>query len=187
MLCKWLLEWLRSRLHCIMITEPSTPTEDQDTYCPRPTSDTSTEDEDPICARATSKQITLHFENNSQMWSAPLSRIQYLHLKRELANSEINVGNTHYWVLFKPSQPETIICSCSVYLRSAIVNMGRGMEPVKAAIITDIFTHADFRKKGMATKLLTKVQGVLDEMENDRIEFSIIYSGVSNELYEKLG
>lgn len=166
---------------------PETSTEDEDPACARLTPVTSTKDEDLVCARATSEQITLHFENNSQMWSAPLSRIQYLHLKRELANSDINAGNTFYWVLFKPSEPKLIICSCSVYLRSAIVNIGRGMEPVKAAVIADIFTHADFRRKGMATRLLTKVKEMPDETETDRIEFSIIYSGVSNELYEKLG
>ncbi|TWU75215.1 hypothetical protein ED733_005210 [Metarhizium rileyi] len=123
-----------------------------------------------VCARATSEQITQHFENNSQMWAAPLSRLQYLHLQNQLAKGDAHVGITQYWVLFNSCDPETIISSCSVYFRSAAVNSGRGMESVKAAIITDIFTHADFRREGMATKLLIMVQKVLNRMANDGVE-----------------
>lgn len=143
--------------------------------------------EDLVCARATPKQITRHFENTSQMWAAPLSLPQYLHMQNQLAKSADNVATTQYWVLFKPSDPDTIMSSCSVYLREAIVNSGRGMEPVKAAVITDIFTHSEFRRNGMATRLLTKVKEALDGMEKERVGFSIIYSGVNTELYDRLG
>ncbi|QLI70086.1 uncharacterized protein G6M90_00g060210 [Metarhizium brunneum] len=124
--------------------------------------------EDLVCARATPKQRTRHFENTSQMWAAPLSLPQYLHMQNQLAKSADNVATTQYWVLFKPSDPDTIMSSCSVYLREAIVNSGRGMEPVKAAVITDIFTHSEFRRNGMATRLLTKVKEALDGMEKER-------------------
>ncbi|KIE01353.1 Acyl CoA acyltransferase-like protein, partial [Metarhizium majus ARSEF 297] len=124
--------------------------------------------EDLVCARATPKQITRHFENTSQMWAAPLSLPQYLHMQKQLAKSAEDVATTQYWVLFKPSDPDTVMSSCSVYLREAIVNSGRGMEPVKAAVITDIFTHSEFRRNGMATRLLTKVKEVLDGMEEER-------------------
>ncbi|KAK9440364.1 Acyl CoA acyltransferase-like protein [Metarhizium brunneum] len=142
--------------------------------------------EDLVCARATPKQRTRHFENTSQMWAAPLSLPQYLHMQNQLAKSADNVATTQYWVLFKPSDPDTIMSSCSVYLREAIVNSGRGMEPVKAAVITDIFTHSEFRRNGMATRLLTKVKEALDGMEKERVGFSIIYSGVNTELYDRL-
>jgi predicted acetyltransferase len=67
------------------------------------------------------------------------------------------------------------------------VNKGQGVESVKAAVITNIFTGLEFRRMGMATDLLTAVRRCLDNMESKRIEFSIIYSGVNNRLYKQLG
>lgn len=145
------------------------------------------EGEDVVCKRATPEQMTLHFENNSQMHAAPLARSQYIQIKSNLLTYKANVGTTQHWVLFKPSDPKTIISSCSIYFRDAIINTGRGMESTNIAIITDIFTHLDFRRRGMATKLLTKVQQVLDNMEQKHAALSIIYSGANNGLYNTLG
>ncbi|KHN94273.1 Acyl-CoA N-acyltransferase [Metarhizium album ARSEF 1941] len=148
---------------------------------------TGADGEGLVCTRANSKQIMQHFENNSQMWAAPLSLGQYLDMQFQLVVFNGHRASPKHWALFKPCDPETIISSCAVHLRDAIMNSGRGMEPVTAAIITEVFTHPEFRRNGMATKLLSKVKQDLDAMEKDRVEFSIIYSGSSTGLYDKLG
>ncbi|KAM4065191.1 acetyltransferase (GNAT) domain-containing protein [Hirsutella rhossiliensis] len=144
------------------------------------------EDSRFVYQRATPAQITKHFENNSQMWAAPLSTSDYKDLHMHLSETEASIGQTAYWVLFDREAPETIISSCTTYLRDAMVNAGQGMRPVRAAVVTDIFTLPDYRRKGMATMLLSKVQQTLDEVVK-RIEFSVLYSDLRPEFYGGLG
>ncbi|UNI24065.1 hypothetical protein JDV02_009844 [Purpureocillium takamizusanense] len=136
--------------------------------------------------RATPAFITQHFENNAQMWAAPLSKEDYLQLQRQLAITDASVGDTAYWVLTHKDKPETVISSCTAYIRDAMINVGYGMQSVNAVVITDIFTIPEQRRKGMATKLLQKVQEKLDEREK-RIEFSVIWSDNRPEFFEELG
>ncbi|KAF4510014.1 hypothetical protein G6O67_001942 [Ophiocordyceps sinensis] len=139
-----------------------------------------------VYQRATSKQITKHFENNSQMWAAPLSTRDYMDLQKHLSETEASKGETAYWVLFDREAPETIISSCTTYRRDAMVNAGHGMRPVKAAVIADVFTLPDYRRRGMATKLLREVQQMLDNLDQ-RVEFSVLYSDQRPEFYGGLG
>lgn len=139
-----------------------------------------------VYQRATATQITKHFENNSQMWAAPLSTRDYMDLQRQLSETEASIGETAYWVLFDREAPETIISSCTTYMRDAIVNTGQGTRPVKAVVVTDVFTLPDHRRRGMATLLLSKVQQTLDRMDK-RIEFSVLYSDMRPEFYGGLG
>ncbi|KJZ75920.1 hypothetical protein HIM_04744 [Hirsutella minnesotensis 3608] len=136
--------------------------------------------------RASASQITSHFQNNSQMWAAPLSTRDYLDVQRHLSVTEASTRRTAYWVLYDQANPETVIASCTTYMRDALINAGQGMRPVGAAIITDLFTLPEYRRQGMASMLLEKLRQTLDQSQ-PKIEFSLLYSDVRPEFFETLG
>lgn len=144
------------------------------------------ENERLVFQRATSSQITKHFENNSQMWAAPLSTGEYLDLQKQLYETEASADNSAYWVLLDREAPDTVISSCTMYIREAMVNAGQGMRSVRAAVITDVFTLPDYRRKGMATTLLSVLQETLDKKES-KVDFSVLYSDMRPEFYGGLG
>lgn len=135
---------------------------------------------------ATPAMMTQHFENNAQMWASPLSKENYLQLKRRLAITDANIHDTQYWVLVHENDPGKVISSCTVHFRDAMINVGKGMQSVRAAIITDIFTIPEQRRVSMAAALLEEVQLSLDERKQ-RVEFSIIWSDNRPEFFEELG
>lgn len=145
------------------------------------------EDSGLFYQRATEPQITKHFENNSQMFAAPLSMADYMGVQRRLSETEASIGQTAYWVLCHHDDPETVICSCTTYMRDAVINQGHGMQPVGAVVITDLFTLPEHRRKGMATMLLKAVQGTLDHGVTRRAELSIVYSDRNPDFYDRLG
>ncbi|KAJ6443884.1 Acyl CoA acyltransferase-like protein [Purpureocillium lavendulum] len=139
-----------------------------------------------VFQRASAPFITKHFENNAQMWAAPLNKEDYMQLQRQLSVTDASQGDTAYWMLTRKEDPETIVSSCTAYIRDAMINVGDGMHSVNAVVITDIFTIPEERRKGMATKLLKKVQETLDKREK-RVEFSLIWSDNRPEFYDRLG
>lgn len=144
-------------------------------------------DQSLIYQRATTLQITKHFQNNAQAWSAPLPERDYLVIQHQLSELELCAAKMAYWVLFSKKDPDTIISSCTTSVRDVITNTGQGVRPAKAVIVTDVFTHSHHRFQGMATRLLKDVQATLDRKPDERVEFSLIYSGVHTEFYERLG
>ncbi|KYK61023.1 hypothetical protein DCS_02163 [Drechmeria coniospora] len=143
-------------------------------------------DGDLVFQRATALQITKHLENSSQMWAAPLPKGIYIGLQRQLAEAEASKANAAYWVLFHKDDAETVIASCTTYMRQALINEGHGMMAVQAAVVTDIVTLPEYRMLGMATQLLKKVQQRLDECPT-RVEFSIVWSDLRPEFFDRLG
>lgn len=150
------------------------------------------EDDDPliihelICERVCGQEVTRHWENNAQVWAAPLSTPTYLDLQYKLASTEVNLRRTAYWVLRKPHDRLTIISSCTTYARDAIVSQGSGAETTIGVIISNIFTHSQYRMKGMAKLLLKKVQEHLDK-ESEKSVFSVIFAQGYTGLYSELG
>lgn len=139
-----------------------------------------------VYQRAESRYITQHFENNAQWRAAPFGLEKYLYLQKRLSMTNVSRGRTAYWVLFYKNKPETIISSCTTYIRDAIINVGKGVKSVQAVVITDIFTVLQHRHKGMATRLLQAVQDTLDRRQ-DRVEFSVIWSHNHPEFFDRLG
>jgi len=80
---------------------------------------------------ATPAMMTQHFENNAQMWASPLSKENYLQLKRRLAITDANIHDTQYWVLVHENDPGKVISSCTVHFRDAMINVGKGMQSVE--------------------------------------------------------
>ncbi|KFA61727.1 hypothetical protein S40285_08399 [Stachybotrys chlorohalonatus IBT 40285] len=140
-----------------------------------------------VFTRATGDQIKKHFENNAQAWAGPLAQRDYLHIHHGMLKTEANEEGSAVWVLHPPDEPLEIVSSCTTLSRPAAVNTGKGSRTVTAVVITHIFTRPEFRGKGIATVLLTKVQDVLDSRSDVKVEFSVIYSDFQCGLYERLG
>ncbi|KAK7426521.1 hypothetical protein QQZ08_006980 [Neonectria magnoliae] len=132
--------------------------------------------EDLVFERATQdQQITEHFDQNAQVQAPPLSLSAYMVNQHKLASTAAAKGNTAYWVLRMPQNPLALISSCTTYMRDAIITTGQGTRKTKAAIITDVFTHPEYRMRGMAKMLLTKLRNQMDRDEFGSADFSVVY------------
>ncbi|KPM34197.1 hypothetical protein AK830_g12374 [Neonectria ditissima] len=141
-----------------------------------------------VFERATQdEQVTEHFNQNSQVQAAPLPLSVYMVIQHKLASTAASRGNTAYWVLRLPDNPEALISSCTTYMRDAIITTGQGTRNTKAVVITDIFTHPEYRMRGMAKMLLTKLRDQMDRDGFGNADFSVVYGDAHTGLLQGLG
>ncbi|KAI5464575.1 hypothetical protein BGZ63DRAFT_421586 [Mariannaea sp. PMI_226] len=143
---------------------------------------------DLVFERAGNDQITKHFEQNFLAHASPLPVGAYLDIQHKLADTTASVGNTAYWVLRRTNDKLDIVSSCTTYIRDAIMCEGRGVQYTKVVIITDIFTHPEWRLLGLAKRLLTRLQQLLDDGEAfGDANFSVVFSNFTTNLFMDLG
>ncbi|KAF4980354.1 hypothetical protein FZEAL_3615 [Fusarium zealandicum] len=142
--------------------------------------------EDLVFERVRDERITTHYENNAQVWAAPLSTPAYLDIQHKLASTETNQKSVAYWILRMPDNPQAVVSSCATYLRGAIVTVGQGTRTTKAVVISEICTHSEYRMRGMARMLLKKLQEHID-MYFVGVEFTVLYGNGYLDMYRELG
>ncbi|KAF4462210.1 Acyl acyltransferase [Fusarium albosuccineum] len=142
--------------------------------------------EDLVFERVMDDRVTTHFENNAQAWASPLSTPAYLDIQHKLCTSETVKKRISFWVLHLPGNPTAVMSSCTTYVRDALMMDSNGPRSVKAVVISDIFTHSEYRMRGIAKQLLKRLQDHMDESMPE-IEFSLVFGSWDLDMYQGLG
>ncbi|KAK5991028.1 hypothetical protein PT974_09304 [Cladobotryum mycophilum] len=144
-------------------------------------------EEDLVYERAMGAKIGQTYENNGQIWSTPLALKDYVYIQYTLSNLDLTRNQVAWWVLYSRKNPETIISSCTTYLRDVVISNEDGAKPAKAVVVADIFTLPEYRMQGMATRLIRHLQWTLDEKKDYAVQFSVAYSSGHASFLENLG
>jgi GNAT superfamily N-acetyltransferase len=156
---------------------------------PAPDSSDNLTTEDVVLSIASPHQRELSWRLNSTAWAGPMTFDQYLGRETAMAESSLSRdGGTIYFVLHPRNDPETIVSSCEVVRKRALVTLpGHGTTPYEAGAygIASVFTNPRFRGRGMASHMLRKVQEYVDgELKT---MFGVLYSDIGREYYSQLG
>ncbi|KAK1768899.1 hypothetical protein QBC33DRAFT_469436 [Phialemonium atrogriseum] len=141
---------------------------------------------DVVFAEATPEQQRRAWELNGVSWAPPLSLPDYLEREKHLSQQELaRDGGCKYWVLHLKSDPSTIVASCET-TRKPVLIAGAPGEPVRRGVgygIASVYTDPAYRRQGMATLMLAKVQEFLDR----EADCSALYSDIGRHYYGNLG
>ncbi|PHH72380.1 hypothetical protein CDD80_4580 [Ophiocordyceps camponoti-rufipedis] len=136
-------------------------------------------------AQASSSQIREHWENTSQAFAGSLATTNYVWMQTEMEALPSSLL-TSYWVIFESQYPNKVVSSCSMHLRDAFVNVGgQGGRWKKAAVIRDVFTLPEYRRRGLASVLLDALNSVIDD--DPGIAFSVVFSDMPVRLFSSEG
>ncbi|KAK4236771.1 lysine acetyltransferase [Achaetomium macrosporum] len=141
---------------------------------------------DIVFSEATPEQRELAWELCGQTWAAPMSLEDYVERERHLAQHDLNRdGRCRYWVLYLKGYPRHIIASCEATRKPILISDGGG-RPARTSngyAVTNIYTNPTYRRQGMASYLLRRVQ---EQMDADS-DCSVLYSDSGRSYYASLG
>ncbi|KAL2270762.1 hypothetical protein VTJ83DRAFT_133 [Remersonia thermophila] len=164
-----------------------------------PASSDSLSVEDVIFTTATPHQRILAWTLNGTAWAGAMTLDQYIRRETILSEAPLSAnGGTTYLILHPRGDPETIVSSCEVTRKRALVLVGEDgdrqqqqqqqQQPpreVTAYGVASVFTNPRFRGRGMAAHMLRKVQELVDRELN--AEFGVLYSDIGRRYYSRLG
>lgn len=138
-----------------------------------------------IFTKATPKQQTLAWELNGVSWAKPMSIENYITREAHLSSQDLTKdGKCTYWVLVLKDDPGSIIASCestrkTLYIREP----GQELRVGNSYAIASVYTNPDYRRLGMASLMLKRLQ---EEMDKDS-DASALYSDIGKIYYGQLG
>jgi GNAT superfamily N-acetyltransferase len=141
---------------------------------------------DIVFGEATPEQREVAWELCGRTWAAPMALEDYVERERHLAQHDLNRdGRCRYWVLYLNGYPRHIIASCEATRKPILISDGGG-GPARTShgyAVTNIYTNPTYRRQGMASYLLRRVQEQLDADS----DCSVLYSDSGRSYYASLG
>ncbi|KAL7923414.1 hypothetical protein ACQKWADRAFT_48882 [Trichoderma austrokoningii] len=100
---------------------------------------------------------------------------------------ELPDGGQETWFLLSSSD-HGIISGASVYHRQALLRTTKGVKLARASVISQVVTQLEFRLCGYTAHFLKLLAEQMDSREGqERIDFSILYSGPNTRLFQRCG
>ncbi|KLU83394.1 hypothetical protein MAPG_02455 [Magnaporthiopsis poae ATCC 64411] len=158
---------------------------------------------DVVFAEATPEQRVVSWHLSSDTWAKPLTEEQYLEANEVLSRIEMaRDGGCRFWALYFRGNPLEVVASCESFRKTLFVrdptspvngNAANGSTVTKddgqitehlAYGIASVYTNPKYRRLGMASLMLHKLQEVMD---NEGATGSALYSDIGRSYYSMLG
>ncbi|TPX13932.1 uncharacterized protein E0L32_005632 [Thyridium curvatum] len=142
---------------------------------------------DIVFAEATPRQQKLAWELNGASWAKPMSIAEYVDREAHLSRQDLAAGGgCRYWVVFPRDRPDEIVAGCESTRKTLLVRragLPGEVYQVSAYAIASVYTNPEYRRLGMASLMLRRLQEAMD-LDS---EGSALYSDIGKVYYAQLG
>lgn len=121
--------------------------------------------------------VTQHMHQCASLWSAPFPRWYYLAMDHQLGKGVPPPGYAH--LLLHCLATHKVISACTIKFCDAYINDGQP-RPARAAIITNMWMHSDYRMGKHSKVLILGLGKWLDAMN---IKISVFSSPIASPLF----
>jgi len=139
-----------------------------------------------VFAQASPEQQKQTWELNGVSWALPMEIPDYVEREAYLSNQDLTRdGGCKYWILHLQDRPDDIIASCECTRKTLIMRRPGDSQARESTgySIASVYTNPAYRRLGMASLMLLRLQ---EEMDKDS-DASALYSDIGRQYYAQLG